>query len=65
MKKDSGKLYQTPDGKIGRTYERHGLIGGKLCVYLATHFNKGTPIQFSTNGRLYRESILKFIGFID
>jgi hypothetical protein len=60
MKKDSGYIVETKDGKTGRTFHNKAFVNKKVPVYLVTK-----PNEYSNNATLYEPNSLKVIGYID
>lgn len=65
--KNPGKLVQTRDGSLGRTYNKEGLVNGKVMVHLLDKEkfqpkkdSSGNPIKL-----LCDPSTLTIKGFID
>lgn len=68
--RNSGKLIQNKDGKIGRTFNNKGLINNKVPVYFATTFKTMKdgyeyPSEFSKDAILCDPQTLKIIGYVD
>jgi hypothetical protein len=75
LMKNPGYLVKTPDGRIGRTKNRDGLVNGKVPVYIATEMVKVEaegerpafefPKSFAETGTLFNLSDLTSVGMID
>ncbi len=60
MRKESGRIVLTKDNKKGRTYNKKGIINGKVAVYLEV-----IPNVYAEYGTLCDPKTLTIIGYID